>query len=153
MTLEFRLDDLTGEPARQLIARHLAGMREHSPPESVHALAIDALRRPEIRFWSVWIATEIAGCGALKRLDADRGEIKSMRVADAFLRRGIGRAILLHLIADARSSGIKSLWLETGSTEAFAPAHRLYESAGFTRCGPFNGYVEDSFSVFMTRGI
>ena len=151
--LRFHLDDLTGEPTRALIARHLAGMHAHSPPESVHAFDIDKLRQPDVTFWSAWVGDDIAGCGALKRLDARRGEIKSMRVADAFLGRGIGRAILEHLIAEARAGGMRSLWLETGSAPAFTPALRLYESAGFTRCGPFEDYKEDPFSVFMTREI
>lgn len=151
--LDFRIDDLSGQPTRLLIARHLAGMHETSPPESVHALDIDGLRQPGVTFWSVWVEDEIAGCGALKQLDARRGELKSMRVADAFLGRGIGRAMLEHLIAEARARAMTSLWLETGSTEPFTPALRLYESAGFERCGPFDGYVDDPFSVFMTRTI
>jgi len=148
---DFRLDDLTGAATRALVSLHLAGMHESSPPESVHALGIDKLRGPGITFWSAWIGEELAGCGALKVLDAARGELKSMRVADAFRRKGIGRAMLEHLTAEARARGLKSLWLETGSAEAFTPALRLYESAGFRRCGPFEGYVEDPFSVFMTR--
>lgn len=152
-TLTFRLDDLTGEPTRALIARHLAGMRANSPPGSVHALDVDALRGPGVTFWSVWVGDEIAGCGGLKRLDERRGEIKSMRVADRFLGRGIGRALLDHLVAEARRRGMTGLWLETGSSEAFIPAIRLYESAGFVRCGPFDGYTDDPFSVFMTRNI
>ena len=153
LNLTFRLDDLSGEPTRTLIARHLAGMRANSPPESVHALDVDALREPGLTFWSVWVGNEIAGCGALKQLDGRRGEIKSMRVADTFLGRGVGRALLEHLIGEARGKGMGSLWLETGSTEAFTPALRLYESAGFRRCGPFDGYIDDPFSVFMTRAI
>jgi putative acetyltransferase len=149
----FRLDDLSGEPTRSLIARHLAAMRANSPPESVHALDIDGLRAPDVTFWSVWLGDEIAGCGALKSLDARRGEIKSMRVADKFLGRGIGRALLEHLIREAKARGMQSLWLETGSTEAFLPALRLYETAGFKRCGPFDTYVDDPFSVFMMRTI
>jgi putative acetyltransferase len=151
--LTFRVDDLSGAPIRALIARHLAGMHEHSPPESVHALDADELRQPGVTFWSAWAHGELAGCGALKQLDAERGEIKSMRVADAFLGRGVGRAILEHILGEARARGMRSLWLETGSAEAFAPALRLYESAGFARCGPFDGYVEDPFSVFMTRAL
>ena len=153
MDLKFRLDDLTGEPTRALIARHLAGMRASSPAESVHALEIDKLRSTDISFWSVWTGEEIVGCGALKRLDARRGELKSMRVADAFLGKGIGKALLQHLMAEARARGLQSLWLETGSSSAFVPALRLYEGAGFARCGPFEGYTEDPFSVFMTRRI
>ncbi|REG27187.1 putative acetyltransferase [Archangium gephyra] len=151
LTLRFHLDDLSGEPTRALITRHLAGMHANSPPESVHAFDIDKLRQPGVTFWSAWFGEEIAGCGALKRLDAWRGELKSMRVADAFLGRGVGRAMLEHLIAEARKRGMRSLWLETGSSAAFTPALRLYESAGFVRCGPFDGYTDDPFSVFMTR--
>jgi len=153
LPLDFRLDDLSGEPTRALIARHLAGMHANSPPGSVHALEIDKLREPEVTFWSVWLGEEIVGCGALKRLDARRGELKSMRVADVFLGRGIGRALLDHLIREARARGMDSLWLETGSSPPFIPALRLYESAGFVRCGPFDGYTDDPFSVFMTRAI
>lgn len=153
LPVTFRLDDLAGEPTRALIARHLAGMRANSPPGSVHAFDIDQLRRPDLTFWSAWVEESIAACGALRRIDAVRGEIKSMRVADEFLGRGIGRALLEHLIAEARAGGLKSLWLETGSSPAFTPAIRLYESAGFARCGPFDGYVDDPFSVFLTREI
>jgi putative acetyltransferase len=151
--LRFVLDDLTGEPTRALIARHLQGMYASSPPESVHALGIEKLRQPEISLYSAWSGDELAGCGALKQLDAERAEIKSMRVADAFLGRGIGRAILEHLLAVAQARGVRSLWLETGTTPDFDPARRLYESAGFAYCGPFDAYVEDSFSVFMTRSL
>jgi putative acetyltransferase len=148
-----RVDDLSGEPVRELIARHLLGMHAHSPPESVHAFAIDKLRDPDVIFWSAWIGNEIAGCGALKRLSGEQGEIKSMRVADRFLGQGVGRAILEHIIAEARAMGLRSMWLETGSGDAFLPAINLYESVGFERCGPFGGYVADPFSVFMTVAI
>jgi putative acetyltransferase len=149
----FRVDDLSGAATRALIARHLAGMHEHSPPESVHALDLDKLRQPEVTFWTAWAGAELAGCGALKQFDAERGEIKSMRVVDSFLGRGIGRAILEHIMVEARARGLRSLWLETGSSAAFTPALRLYESAGFARCGPFESYVEDPFSIFMTRAL
>ena len=119
----------------------------------MHAYDFDKLRAPGVTFWSAWVGEDLAGCGALRRLDDARGEIKSMRVADAFLGRGIGRAILVFIMDEARSRGMRSLWLETGSSEAFVPALRLYESEGFTRCGPFDDYVEDPFSVFMTRDL
>ncbi len=150
-SLRFVEDDLSSAPTRALIARHLAGMHANSPPESVHAFDVGKLRQPGVTFWSVWIGNEIAGCGALKVLDAERGELKSMRVADAFLGKGIGRAILEHLVGEARARGLRSLWIETGSAQAFVPALRLYESAGFRRCGPFGEYRDDPFSVFMTR--
>lgn len=151
--LVFRLDDLSGEAVRALIAHHLAGMRANSPMESVHALDVDKLRGPDVTFWSAWMGAELAGCGALRRLDAERGELKSMRVADRFLGRGVGRALLGHLIAEARARGMTSLWLETGSSAAFEPAIRLYESAGFVRTGPFGDYTDDPFSLFLTREI
>ncbi|HLK38426.1 MAG TPA: GNAT family N-acetyltransferase, partial [Polyangiaceae bacterium] len=113
-TLAFRVDDLTGAATRALVARHLTGMREHSPPGSVFALDVDRLREPDVTFWSAWVGEEVAGCGALKGLDAERGEIKSMRVADAFLGRGVGRAILEHIVGEARTRGMRTLWLETG---------------------------------------
>jgi putative acetyltransferase len=153
LPVRFVLDDLSGAPTRALIARHLAGMHANSPPESVHAFDVDKLRHPGVTFWSAWVGEEIAGCGALKVLDAERGELKSMRVADGYAGRGIGRAILEHLMAEARAQGLRSLWLETGSATAFIPALRLYESAGFRRCGPFGEYRPDPFSVFMRREI
>ena len=152
-SITFRVDDLSGTATQALVARHLRGMHENSPPESVHAFDLSKLKQPGVTFWSAWSGDEIAAMGALKRIDAQRGEIKSMRVADAFLGRGVGRAMLDHIVREAQLMGLTSLWLETGSADAFAPALKLYETAGFTRCGPFDGYVEDPFSVFMTRGI
>src|SRR5688572_19089696 len=118
--LDFRLDDLSCAATRALVERHLGGMYETTPSESVHALGIAQLRASNVTFWSAWVADTIAGCGALQWLDRGRAEIKSMRVADAFLGRGFGRAILEHLIAEARRREVTSLWLETGSAEAFA---------------------------------
>src|SRR6516165_8429075 len=152
-SIDIRQDDLLGSPTRELIARHLRGMHENSPPESVHAFDIDQLRDPAVTFWSTWIDGNIAGCGALKRIDEERGEIKSMRVHDAFRGRGVGQVILDHIISEARFLGMRSLWLETGSAAAFLPAIRLYERNGFSRCGPFDGYIDDPFSVFMMRSI
>lgn len=149
----FEVDDLTREPVRALVARHLRGMFESSPAESVHAFDIDRLRAPGVTIWSAWDGAVVAGIGALKRMDATNGEIKSMRVADDYLGRGIGRAMLEHIVANARAMGMTQLWLETGSTPPFTPALRLYESAGFTLCGPFADYVLDPFSIFMTRAL
>ncbi|MFE1644368.1 GNAT family N-acetyltransferase [Microbacterium sp. P01] len=149
--LVIRLDDLSGEDTRALVAAHLDGMRDTSPPESVHALDVDALRGPRITFWSAWIGDHVAGIGALSMLDHDRGELKSMRVHDRFRGTGVGRRILRHIVAEAEGRGVRSLWLETGSTPDFLPAQRLYESEGFQRCPPFPPYVDDPFSVFMTR--
>lgn len=125
-------------------------MYEISPPESVHALDLERLRRPEITFWSAWKGPLLLGCGALKELDRRHGEVKSMRTPNAHRRQGVGRAILAHIIEVARSRRYERLSLETGSMEAFRPAQKLYESAGFTYCGPFGDYNEDPNSAFMT---
>ncbi|WP_169581047.1 MULTISPECIES: GNAT family N-acetyltransferase [Microbacterium] len=150
-TIDIRPDDLSGDATRRLVAFHLAGMHDTSPPESVHALDLDALTDVSVSFWSAWIGGELAGIGALKTIDTERGELKSMRVDDRFLGAGVGRALLRHIMTAARERGMTSLWLETGSTPEFLPAQRLYESEGFVECGPFDGYALDPFSVFMTR--
>ena len=152
-SLDIRIDDLSGEATRALIAAHLEGMHDTSPPESVHALDLEGLRDASITFWSAWVDGELAGIAALKTLDLARGELKSMRVDDRFRGSGVGRALLRHIVAAARERGMTSLWLETGSPAEFLPAVRLYESEGFTRCGPFEGYSDDPFSVFMTRAL
>ena len=153
MAIAFRVDDLTSPQTQALVRRHLVGMHENSPPESVHAFDIDKLKQPGVTFWSGWVDDDIAVMGALKRLDAENGEIKSMRVADAYLGRGAGRAMLDHILAEARGMGLKHLWLETGSTPAFDAALKLYEKAGFRFCGPFGDYRDDPFSRFMTLAL
>ena len=130
---------------------HLQSALQHSPPESVHALDVEGLRKPEITFWTAWESGDLLGCGALKELDSQHGEIKSMRTASLHLRKGVARKLLDHIIAEARRRGYRRLSLETGSMAAFAPARRLYSKFGFTYCGPFADYLEDPYSVFMTR--
>ena len=150
--MQIRRDDLTGPEIRALLEEHLRNMHELSPPESVHALDLDKLRRPDISFWTAWSDEgELLGCGALRELSPRHGEIKSMRTPQAARRRGAGRAMLEHIIAEARSRNYERLSLETGAEPAFAPAQRLYESAGFRTCAPFGDYREDPHSVFMTR--
>jgi len=153
VSLRFQRDDLSGAPSRALVARHLSGMHASSPPQSVHALDVTRLQQPGVEVWSGWLGDALAVIGALKTLDAERGELKSMRVADGYLGRGFGREMLEHLLGQARLKQLRSVWLETGSGPAFEPAHRLYESAGFSRCGPFGDYRADPFSVFMTRAL
>lgn len=148
--MNIKIDDLTNPAIHALLNEHLQNMFELSPPECVFALDLGKLRGPEITFWSVWDTTVLLGCGALKELDARQGEIKSMRTPSAQRRTGAGRAVLMHIIAAAKSRGYERLSLETGTHAAFLPAHRLYESAGFTICGPFGDYAEDPHSVFMT---
>jgi len=149
--VHIKIDDLTGLEIRELLQEHLASMRVHSPPESVHALPIEGLRRPEITFWSVWENGELLGCGALKELDSQHGEIKSMRTASRHVRKGVAQTLLQYIIGEAARRGYRRLSLETGSMQAFEPARQLYACSGFTFCGPFADYVEDPNSVFMTK--
>jgi putative acetyltransferase len=151
--VNIRVDNLTGPEIAALLNEHLASMHTHSPPESVHALPIEKLRGPDITFWSVWENGELLGCGALKELDPQHGEVKSMRTSSKHLRKGVGRAVLNHIIDEAKRRGYRRLSLETGSMAAFEPARKLYQRAGFTYCKPFGDYVEDPNSVFMTMEI
>jgi len=148
--VEIKVDDLTGIEVAKLICEHLQGMTQNSPPESIHALNLEGLKKPEITFWSVWEHSELVGCGALKELDHLHGEVKSMRTSSAHLRKGVARRMLQHIIEEAKSRGYKRISLETGSVEAFAPAKKLYESFGFKYCKPFADYKDDPNSVFMT---
>jgi putative acetyltransferase len=150
ISVQIRLDDLTGPEVRALLDEHLQNMFLLSPPESVHALALDELRKPDVTFWTAWSDSELLGCGALKELSPHHGEIKSMRTFLAHRRKGVGRAILAHIIEEARRRSYTRLSLETGSMEAFKPAQRLYESFGFTFCAPFADYRDDPNSVYMT---
>lgn len=151
MNLDIRRDDLTGAGIRALLAEHLRHMRSVSPPESVHALDLSELQRPEITLWAAWDGATLAGCAALKALDATHGEIKSMRSAQAYRGRGVGKALLAHILDESRQRGYARLSLETGAEEAFVPARTLYASHGFAACAPFANYREDPNSVFMTR--
>jgi len=153
VTLVFVPDDLSSSATRELVAHHLTGMHASSPPESVFALDIDGLRHPDVTFFSARLGDEVVAIGALKTLDPENGELKSMRVADAHLGTGGGRAMLRHLLGEARARGMRTVWLETGSPDDFIPARRLYESEGFVECGAFGDYPENPFSVFMTRAL
>jgi len=148
--MKLEIDDLLRPAVHALLHEHLQSMHELSPPESVHALDLERLRKPEITFWTAWEGPILLGCGALKELDRKHGEVKSMRTPSTRRRKGVGRAILAHIILVARSRSYERLSLETGSAEAFIPAQMLYESFGFTRCGPFGEYIEDPNSLFMT---
>jgi putative acetyltransferase len=149
--MTIRKDDLSGPEIAALLAEHLQCMAEVSPPESCHALDIQKLRQPEITFWSVWQGEELAGCGALKELDAAHAEIKSMRTAKSHLRKGVATMLLEHIIKEAERRGYRRLSLETGAMAFFEPARRLYSGFGFQRCAPFGDYIEDPNSVFMTK--
>ena len=149
--MDIRIDDLSSPEIIQLLRQHLRSMALHSPPESIHALDPEALRKPDVTFWSVWQDTELMGCGALKELDFHHGEIKSMRTVSLHPRKGVASTLMRHILEVARRRSYRRLSLETGSMEAFSPARNLYASFGFERCGPFADYVEDPYSVFMTR--
>jgi putative acetyltransferase len=151
--MKIELDELSRPEVHALLAEHLSNMHQLSPPESVHALDVEQLRRPDITFWCAWEGAQLLGCGALKELSLSHGEVKSMRTARAHLRKGVARAILGRIIEEARRRRYERLSLETGSPAAFQPAQRLYASFGFTYCGPFADYAEDPNSVFMTRAL
>jgi putative acetyltransferase len=151
--MRIEVDDLARVEVQDLLREHLRNMYEWSPPESVHALDLEALRAPDITFWSVWDGATLVGCGALKQLDATHGEVKSMRTPAALRRKGAGKTVLAHILDVAVVRGYSRLSLETGSQAGFEPARRLYESFGFVYCAPFGDYVEDPNSVFMTREV
>ncbi|MED2974538.1 GNAT family N-acetyltransferase [Fictibacillus sp. B-59209] len=149
--MEIKADNLTGPEIARLIGEHLQGMELHSPPESRHALNLEGLRKPDITFWSAWEDGELLGCGALKELDRQHGEIKSMRTSAVHLRKGVAKRMLQHIMEEAKRRGYRRLSLETGSMKAFEPARSLYASFGFQYCEPFADYIEDPNSAFMTK--
>lgn len=148
--MRIEIDDLSRSAVHELLHEHLQSMYELSPPESVHALDLGKLCQPDITFWTIWDGDLLLGCGALRELCATHGEIKSMRTPKSHRRLGAGRAILAHIVEVAKLRAYERLSLETGSMEAFMPAHRLYASFGFEFCGPFGDYKEDPNSCFMT---
>jgi putative acetyltransferase len=151
MHIEVRIDDLSSIAVQTLIAEHLAGMQSGSPPGQVNALAFENLRQPEVTFWSAWRGGQLCGCGALKELDPSRGEVKSMRTRAAYLRAGVGQAVLDEIVRTATSRGYQHLLLETGTGEGFAAAHSLYLRNEFGWCGAFGDYKATDFNVFMIR--
>lgn len=150
-TLQIREDDLKGKKIADLLQEHLENMYEISPPGSVHALDLEALRSPDITFWTAWLGDELLGCGALKELDSRTGELKSMRTSMAHRRKGVASKILEHIIKEAERRGYNYLNLETGSFAEFASAQALYTRYGFEYRGPFAEYIDDPNSVFMTK--
>jgi putative acetyltransferase len=147
------VDDLSGPAIAAFLEEHVRQMRAITPVESKFALDLEALRQPEITFWSVLEDGAIVGCGALKRLGPGHAEIKSMRTAPARRGGGIASTLLAHLVAEARRLGYERLSLETGTDDFFRPARRLYEKFGFTYCGPFADYGPSPHNTFMTRAL
>jgi putative acetyltransferase len=143
-------DDLTHDAVIALLDDHFDGMHEVSPPGSCHVMDHATLREEGVTVWTAWEGEELLGSGALKEIDAGHGEVKSMRTAQAHLRKGVGSAILDHVIAVARRRGYRRLSLETGSSDDFAASRALYTRYGFRACEPFADYRKDPFSYFMT---
>jgi len=146
---EIREDDLQGEAVRRLLALHLAGMLAASPPEFSFALDLSGLKAPGMTVWSVWDGEALAGIGALKMLGDRAGEVKSMRTAPPYLRRGVAAQLLERIIAEARRRGLTRLSLETGSTAEFEPALALYRKRGFEDGAPFADYQPSDFNQFL----
>lgn len=141
--------DFDDDRVKALLRRHLEGMHANTPPGHVFALDWSGLRKPEISFYALWDDKELLGFGALKELDAGSGEVKSMRTADAHLRKGVAAAILDHIIAEARKRAYTRISLETGSGVAFEPALALYRKRGFTNGGAFGDYEKSPFNQFL----
>jgi putative acetyltransferase len=148
--MNIKLDDLSGAQIQELLRAHLANLAELSPPESMHALNLDGLRRSDVTFWSVWEGDALMGCGALKELNPRHGEVKSMRTVAAHLRKGVATRLLARIAEEARRRGYSRLSLETGVGPAFYAAHGLYEKLGFRPCGVFGDYKPDPNSRFFT---
>ena len=145
------VDDLSGPEIVEFLDEHVQEMRSITPLKSKHALDLDGLRKPGITFWSIMDGDILVGCGAIKRLDAGHAEVKSMRTMPIRKRSGIASLLLEHIITEAKRMGFTRLSLETGATEFFRPARKLYEKFGFDYCEPFADYQADPYSVFMTR--
>lgn len=148
--MNIRIDDLSSPAVAQLLAEHMHDMHLSSPPGSIHALELEKLKAPEITFWTAWEGNELAGCGAIKSLDADLCEIKSMRTAKQFRGKGVGSLILETMLDFARSKGYQRVSLETGTSDYFLPAQKFYQKLGFHSCEPFGSYAHDPNSLYMT---
>ena len=153
MTFTFHAHDLDSFDVQYLVELHYAELRSISPPEACHVLPAEALRHPSVTVWSAREGGQLVGVGALRELAADHGEVKSMRAAPAAVGRGVGRAMLRHIIGEAKSRGYRRLSLETGNTKPFAPALKLYADEGFRQWGPFGDYNDTPFSSFLTRNL
>jgi putative acetyltransferase len=151
--MKITLGDLDDPRIIALLGHHLETMRTASPPQSVHALDLSGLKQPEISFWAIWDGDDLLGVGALKTLGADHGEVKSMHTAASARRRGVGQAMLGHILDTARARGMTRLSLETGSMDDFIPARTLYARNGFALCPPFGDYWDDPMSLCMAREI
>lgn len=149
-TMRIIEDDLTGDAIQELLRLHAAGMLISSPEGACHFFDLAGLQAPDVTVWSIWDGDFLAGCGALREIDMNHGEVKSMRTAEAHLGKGVGRRMLNHIVDVCRGRGYQRLSLETGSTPQFDAALHLYESFGFESCLPFDTYEANGFSRFYT---
>ena len=147
--MQFR-EGVFDDRVRALLALHAAGMLANSPVDKTHFLDLTGLQAPGVRFFTSWDGDELIAMGAVRDHGDGLGEIKSMRAAPERLGQGHGRAMLLHLIAEARAAGMTRLALETGSGAAFEPALALYRAHGFVDCGPFADYHATDFNQFLS---
>ena len=134
-----------------LLKKHFIELRAASPEGSAHVLDIPGLQKPSIKFWSLWEDDQLVGCGALKFLDKDHGEFKSIRMEDSFRGKGNGIKVINHLIEEVKKLKIKRLSIETGAGKFFAPARKLFDNCGFKPCEPFAHYKEDVNSLYLTK--
>lgn len=148
--MDIKVDDLSGGEVIKLLEEHLVDMYKVSPPESVHALNIDALKADNITFFSGWEKGLLVGCVAINKLNAKQIELKSMRTSREARKSGVATQLLQHVIDVCRGKGVEQIYLETGSQDYFKPAHSLYEKFGFSDCEPFANYKLDPCSQFMT---
>ncbi|MBC9880612.1 GNAT family N-acetyltransferase [Bradyrhizobium sp. INPA01-394B] len=148
--MQVRIGDTFDPRVVALLDHHVAAARAQTAPGSAHALDLAGLRASDVAFWTGWDGETLVATGALKTLAPDHGEVKSMHTLQTARRRGFGGQMLRHIIAEARRREMVRLSLETGSWDYFKPAHALYRAHGFVPCAPFQGYVEDRNSLFLT---
>ena len=151
--MKIKIDNLESLEVKTLLQEHHEDMLQHSPPESVHALDLSSLKAPEVTFFTAWINDQLAGCGALKKLDNKHVELKSMRTSQHFLRRSVAAKLLTHMLAIAKKESFTKISLETGTQTAFLPAQQLYKNFAFEECKPFADYQEDPYSMFLTKDL
>ena len=148
--MEIKIDDLSGGEVIELLEEHLADMYATSPPESIHALDLAGLKSPEITFFSAWKGSQLLGCVAIKELDTQHAELKSMRTSQFARKSGVASKLLQHVLDTATARQYRRISLETGSEDYFKPARNLYQKFGFGYCEPFANYVLDPHSHFMS---
>jgi putative acetyltransferase len=151
--MDIRIGELQNKQVIRLLEEHHANMLSLSPPESVHALDLKAFETPDITFFSLWSNNQLAGVAAIKELDSERAEIKSMRTATAYLRQGVACLLLEYIIEQSINRSYKTISLETGTMNEFLPAHKLYLKLGFQECQPFGNYKKDPYSMFMSKNL